>query len=150
MARARATTRRHFEKAGFKTKALKSSSETELAKLFETTYRAWMIACFQEMHRIARSLEADFDSVVDFIEDTHRVRCDRPVVFPGFIGGHCLVPNVQLLLQRCNSEFLRLILRSNEKRKDELQDPDVRKDVETVRRRVEALEKEAEKEPIKE
>ena len=40
--------------------------ETELAKLFETTYRAWMIVCFQEMHRISKRFEADFDEVVDF------------------------------------------------------------------------------------
>ena len=43
--------RAHFEKLGLKVKVLKSCTETELAKLFETTYRAWMIACFQEMHQ---------------------------------------------------------------------------------------------------
>ena len=45
--------RKHFEKMRLKVKTLKSCTETELAKLFETTYRAWMIACFQEMHRIS-------------------------------------------------------------------------------------------------
>ncbi len=45
---------RHFRRLGLKTKVLKSCRETELAKLFETTYRAWMITCFQEMQRIAR------------------------------------------------------------------------------------------------
>ena len=34
------TARKHLEKLGLKTKVLKSSLETELAKLFETTYRA--------------------------------------------------------------------------------------------------------------
>ena len=72
--------KQHFEKSGLKTKVLKSCRETELAKLFETTYRAWMIACFQEMHRISRSVGADFDDTVDFLEDTHRVRLDRPYV----------------------------------------------------------------------
>ncbi|MEM2911709.1 MAG: GDP-mannose dehydrogenase [Candidatus Bathyarchaeia archaeon] len=134
--------RKHFEKAGLKTKVLKGCLETELAKLFETTYRAWMIACFQEMHRISRCFGADFDSVVDFLEDTHRVRLDRPVMFPGVIGGHCLIPNVELLLKSYDSEFLRLILESNEKRKDEVMDEDVRGDVEKVRRRVEKLEME--------
>ncbi len=38
----------HFKNLGLKVKVLKSCRETELAKLFETTYRAWMIACFQE------------------------------------------------------------------------------------------------------
>ncbi|MFP3984472.1 MAG: GDP-mannose dehydrogenase [Candidatus Bathyarchaeia archaeon] len=127
----------HLEKAGFRTKILKSSLETELAKLFETTYRAWMIVFFQEMHRVSRGFEADFDGVVDFIEDTHRVRLDRPVMFPGVIGGHCLVPNIQLLLQSCDSEFLRLILKSNMKREEELKDADVRKEVEKIRKRAE-------------
>lgn len=47
-----------------------------LAKLFETTYRAWMIACLQEMHRISRHFGADFDDVVDFMEDAHSVRLE--------------------------------------------------------------------------
>jgi UDP-N-acetyl-D-mannosaminuronate dehydrogenase len=64
----------HFEKLGLKVKILKSCTETELAKLFETTYRAWMIACFQEMHRISRAFGADFNETIDFLEDTHRWR----------------------------------------------------------------------------
>jgi len=130
----------HFEKAGFKTKILRSSSETELAKLFETTYRAWMIACFQEMHRISRSFRADFDSVADFLEDTHRVRQDRPLMFPGVIGGHCLLPNIGLLLRICESDLLRLIIESNEKRKEEVKDKSVLSEVEKVKRRIEAFE----------
>lgn len=133
--------RKHFEKVGFKTKVLKSSLETELAKLFETTYRAWMIACFQEMHRISRHLGADFDEVVDFLEDTHRVRLDRPVMFPGVIGGHCIIPNARLLQKSYDSEFLRLILDSNEKRKEEVKDEGIEKEVEKVKKRVETLEK---------
>jgi len=135
-------TRKHFEKMNLKVKTLKSCAETELAKLFETTYRAWMIACFQEMHRISRHFDADFDEVVDFLEDTHRLRLDRPVMFPGFIGGHCLIPNTELLLSAYDSEFLRLILKSNEKRKEEIKDKSIQKEVVKVSKRAEALEKE--------
>jgi len=131
----------HFEKLSLRTKVLKVCIETELAKLFETTYRAWMIACFQEMHRISRHFGADFDDVVDFIEDTYRVRLDRPVMFPGVIGGHCLIPNTELLLKSYDSEFLRLILKSNEKRKLEVEDEQTREEIEKVRLRVEALER---------
>jgi UDP-N-acetyl-D-mannosaminuronate dehydrogenase len=134
--------RKHFEELGLKTKVLKSCLETELAKLFETTYRAWMIACFQEMHRISRHFSADFDAIVDFIEDTHRVRLDRPVMFPGVIGGHCLIPNTELLLQSYDSDFLHLILKSNEKRKKEIEDKSIREEIEKVRNRTETLEKE--------
>jgi UDP-N-acetyl-D-mannosaminuronate dehydrogenase len=135
------TARKHFEKLGLKTKILKSSTETELAKLFETTYRAWMIACFQEMHRIRRHFETGFDEIVDFLKDTHRERLDRPVMFPGVIGGHCLIPNTALLLKSYDSEFLRLILRSNERRKEEVRDETVQREVEKVKRRAEALKK---------
>jgi UDP-N-acetyl-D-mannosaminuronate dehydrogenase len=135
-------TRAHFEKIGLKVKVLKSCTETELAKLFETTYRAWMIACFQEMHRISKAFGADFDETVDFIEDTHRLRFDRPVMFPDVIGGHCLIPNTELLLKAYDSEFLRLILKSNEKRKKEVEDKTVKAEVQKIAARAEALEKE--------
>ncbi|MCS7124982.1 MAG: GDP-mannose dehydrogenase [Candidatus Bathyarchaeota archaeon] len=133
---------KHFEKLGLKTKVLKSSFETELAKLFETTYRAWMIVCFQEMHRISRHFGADFDEVVDFIEDTHRVRLDRPVMFPGVIGGHCLIPNTRVLLNSFDSKLLQFILESNEKREVEVKDKSVEEEIERVKRRVEKMEKE--------
>jgi hypothetical protein len=55
---------------------MKICMETELAKLFEKKYRAWKIACFQEMHGISRFFEVDLDGIVDFLEDTHRVRLD--------------------------------------------------------------------------
>jgi len=131
----------HFEKLKLKTKVLKSCLETELAKLFETTYRAWMIVCFQEMHRISRYFGADFDNVADFIEDTHRVRLDRPIMYPGIIGGHCLIPNTELLLRNYCSEFLQLILKSNEKRKEEIKDEQVGNEIEKIKKRVEAFEK---------
>ena len=131
----------HFEKLGLKVKALKSCRETELAKLFETTYRAWMIACFQEMHRISRAFDADFDDAVDFLEDTHKERFDRPVMFPGVIGGHCLIPNTELLLKSYDSDMLRLILKSNEKRKEEIKDSFIKAEADKVAARAIALEK---------
>lgn len=133
--------RKHFEAVGLKTKVLKSPAETELAKIFETTYRAWMIACFQEMHRISRHFGADFDDVVDFLEDDHRLRGDRPIMFPDVIGGHCLIPNTELLLKNYDSKFLRLILDSNEKRKEEIKDKNVKNEVEKVKKRAQTLEK---------
>jgi len=133
---------RHFEKVGLKTKILTSSTETELAKLYETTYRAWMISCFQEMHRIAAHFNANFDDAVDFIEDTHRERLDRPVMFPGEIGGHCLIPNTKLLLESYDSEFLRLILKSNERRKLEMENLQTKKEAEKIKKRAENLQKE--------
>ena len=133
---------KHFQKAGLKVKVLRGPEETELAKLFETIYRAWMIACFQEMHRISRHYGADFDEVVDMLEDVHRSRLNKPLHYPGVIGGHCLVQNTELLLSVYDSEFLRLILESNEKRKKEIKNHTVFEEVERVKKRAEALQEE--------
>jgi UDP-N-acetyl-D-mannosaminuronate dehydrogenase len=135
-------TKVHFEKLGLRVKVLKSCRETELAKLFETTYRAWMITCFQEMHRISRAFGADFNETVDFLEDTHRQRLDRPVMFPGVIGGHCLIPNTEILLKAYDSDMLRLILESNKKRQTEMQDATVKAEAQKVAARAVALQKE--------
>jgi len=132
-------TDKHFRTVGLKTKVLKSCAETELAKLFETTYRAWMISCFQEMHRISRHFKADFDEVVDFLADTHRGRFDRPIMFPGVIGRHCVIPNIELLLETYDSKFLRLILESNKKRKEEMKYEQIQEEVEKVKRIAEDL-----------
>ncbi|MEJ2272928.1 MAG: hypothetical protein P8X91_10785 [Candidatus Bathyarchaeota archaeon] len=134
--------RKHFKKLGMKTKILRSSIDTELAKLFSTTYRAWMIACFQEFHRLSRAFGADFNQVTDFLEDTHKVRFDRPVHFPGVIGGHCLVANSELLLKSYDSEFVKLILKSNEARKKEMENPEIAEDVGKITNRVKAFESE--------
>lgn len=132
--------RRHFEELGLKTKVLTGTAETELAKLFSTTYRAWMIACFQEMHRISRKFEADFNQITDFLEDTHKVRFDRPIHFPGIIGGHCLISNAELLSKSYDSEFIKLILKSNEKRKKEIEDPEIAEEAGKIRDKVKAFE----------
>jgi len=134
--------KKHYEKLGLKVKILKSPLETELAKLFETTYRAWMIACFQEMHRISRYFDADFNEVVDMLEDIHRSRLNKPIHYPDVIGGHCLIPNTKLLLSAYDSEFLRLILKSNEKRTEEIKDRRVYEEVNKVRERAETLQRE--------
>jgi hypothetical protein len=62
-------------------------------------------------------------------------------MFPGFISG-CLIPNAELLLKSFDSDFLRLLLKSNEKRKKELENKRILDEVEKIRVRVEALEKE--------
>lgn len=125
----------HFKEAGFKTKRLKSATATELAKLFNTSYRAVMIATFQEMHRMARKFGADFDETVDFIDDTNKIRKDKPIYFPDVIGGHCLIPNTELILSVFKSDLYQFVLKSNEKRKKEMKSKKFINDVEKVKRR---------------
>jgi UDP-N-acetyl-D-mannosaminuronate dehydrogenase len=142
----------HFIEAGLKTKLLANCTDTEFAKLFETTYRTWMIVFFQKMHRLARKYNAanpdlniSFDQTVDFIEDTHRQRHDRPVMFPDVIGGHCLLPNSKLLLSEFEPEMLKLILESNELEAEEMKDPQIVAQSKKVAKRVGAFEAEQDK-----
>jgi hypothetical protein len=53
-----------------------------------------------------------------------------------------LIPNTELLLKSYDSKFLRLILESNENRKEEIKNPTIKKEVEKIRKRAEALQKE--------
>jgi hypothetical protein len=76
------------------------------------------------------------------LEDIHRIDLNKPLHFPDVIGGHCLIPNTEMLLKSYDSEFLRLILKSNEKRKTEIKDKAVRDEVEKVKTRAEKLQKE--------
>ncbi len=129
----------HLRKTGIKTSILNGPVETELTKLLETIYTAWMIAFFQEAHRISKHFSANLQDIVSSIGEIHKVRLDRPVWFPGVIGGHCLIPNTELLLSVYDSEHLRLILNSNEKRKREITDENVQKETERVRKTVQDL-----------
>ncbi len=126
----------HLRSMGFPVKPCTCSPESlELAKLWETVYRAVMIAAWQELHRAARRLGADPRVVAEFVAEVHRVLGDRPVYYPGYIGGHCLVPNTRILLEAVGgSKLLEAVLESNEKRRSELEDPQVAKEVEELKK----------------
>jgi UDP-N-acetyl-D-mannosaminuronate dehydrogenase len=103
---------RHFEEAGMKTKLLSSPEATEIAKLSETTYFGLLIAWGQEVERYCRKVGANYDEVVSFYEE---IKFFPPVkYFPGVIGGHCVMPNIAILLQQFPSGLLQAIVHSNE------------------------------------
>jgi len=64
------------------------------------------------------------------------------LIFPEVVVDLVLILNVELLLKSYDSEFLRLILESNDKRKKEIKDENTRGEVEKVKKRTKALEKE--------
>jgi UDP-N-acetyl-D-mannosaminuronate dehydrogenase len=142
----------HFQLAGLRAKALVNCTDSEFAKLFETTYRTWMIVFFQKMDRLARKYASvnpdgkiDFDETVEFIEDTHRVRHDRPVMFPDVIGGHCLLSNSKLLLEEFEPEMLNMIMESNAQRIEEMKNPQIAAETKKTSRRVGQFEAEQDK-----
>lgn len=115
--------RQYYLSLGIKSKILNSSRETELGKLLDTTYYALCIAWHQEMARFCRRLKIDFEQAVTQFNLTYnegyrtsKPNVIRPVLKPGFIGGHCLIPNIALLKKTFKSAFLQTIIDSNEKK----------------------------------
>jgi UDP-N-acetyl-D-mannosaminuronate dehydrogenase len=104
----------HFASIGMRTRVLASPEATELAKLTETTYFGLMIAWAQEVERYCDELGQDYDEIVSFYEE---VRFFPPIkYFPGIIGGHCVLPNIEILSLVDHSEILQAILASNRKK----------------------------------
>src|SRR5439155_23322292 len=107
----------HFEKVGMKTKLLSSPEATEIAKLTETTYCGLLIAWAQEVERYCMELSTNYDEVVSFYDE---IEFFPPVkYFPGVIGGHCVMPNIEILSHIDDSDLLRSIKASNALRIDQ-------------------------------
>jgi UDP-N-acetyl-D-mannosaminuronate dehydrogenase len=101
----------HFESLGLKTEVLSSPEATELAKLTETTYFGLMIAWAQEVERYCDQSGADYEEVISFYDE---IKFFPPVkYFPGIIGGHCVMPNIEILRTFDKSVILEAIQTSN-------------------------------------
>lgn len=102
---------RHFESVGLKTKVLSSAEAAEVAKLTETTFFGLMIAWAQEVERYTDKVGVDYNEVVSFYEE---IGFFPPVkYFPGVIGGHCVMPNIEILSRFVDSDILKAIQSSN-------------------------------------
>jgi UDP-N-acetyl-D-mannosaminuronate dehydrogenase len=107
---------KHFESIGMRTSILSSPEATELAKLTETTYFGLMIAWSQDVERYCDQLGLDYDEITSFYEG---IKFFPPIkYFPGVIGGHCVMPNIEILGRVGSSEILDAIRSSNRKKSD--------------------------------
>jgi UDP-N-acetyl-D-mannosaminuronate dehydrogenase len=102
---------RHFESVGLKTRVLPSPEATELAKLTETTYFGLMIAWAQEIERYCDQWGQCYEEVVSFYDEIKFF--PRVKYFPGIIGGHCVMPNIEILSRYTHSMLLDAIQASN-------------------------------------
>ena len=106
----------HFESVGMKTRVLSSPEATELAKLTETTYFGLIIAWAQDVERYCDQLGLNYDEVVSIYEE---IPFFPPVkYFPGVIGGHCVMSNIEILNQMTDSKLLRASESSNKQKID--------------------------------
>lgn len=103
---------KHFESLGLRTKILSTPEATELAKLTETTYFGLMIAWAQEIERYCDKTGASYEEVVSFYDEIKFFPSVK--YFPGVIGGHCVMPNIEILRNFTKSELLEAIQTSNQ------------------------------------
>ncbi len=108
----------HFNAAGMKVRRLSTPDTLELAKLAETTYFGLCIAFAQELKRYAQVTGASYDEAVRFFEEVEFL--PRQTYFPGIIGGHCVIPNIGLLIGVARSPLLEAVLDSNRRRSEEI------------------------------
>ena len=110
----------HFQEHGMKTRKLEKPETLEVAKLGETTYFGVIIAWAQELNRYVQRAGGDYEEATEFFEEVAFLPRQR--YFPGFIGGHCVIPNINLLLQIDSAPLLEAVLESNQRRDAELKE----------------------------
>ena len=83
---------------GIKSKQMSDPLTLELAKIVvDTSYYGWLINYAQISNMIARKHGVDYDEMWGFSDEIHKFIGNRPKMFPGFIGGHCVIPNLSLI-----------------------------------------------------
>jgi len=100
-----------LKKCGVKSKQMSTPITLELAKIVvDTSYYGWLINYAQLSNMIAREHGVDYDEMWSFSDEVHKFLGNRPKMFPGFIGGHCVLPNLDLI----HNQTLDLIKKLND------------------------------------
>jgi UDP-N-acetyl-D-mannosaminuronate dehydrogenase len=112
---------------------LKSSLESEIMKIMETTYAGWLITYFVEFHRLAVEMGADYEDIVRSMMTICGDDNNKPIWYPSVIEGHCIMQNIDLLLKIYDAGFLRFIKDSNEFRREEIKYKQIKDSVEKIK-----------------
>jgi hypothetical protein len=89
-----------MKKCGVKTKRMSNPLTLELAKIVvDTSYYGWLINYAQLSNMIAIKNKVDYDEMWSFADEIHKLLGNRPKMFPGFIGGHCLVGDETIFIK---------------------------------------------------
>ena len=87
-----------MKKCGIKTKQMSQPITLELAKVVcDTSYYGWLINFAQISKIIADKENVDYDEMWSFTDEIQKFLKNRQKMFPGFIGGHCVIPNLDLV-----------------------------------------------------
>lgn len=112
---------KHLKEIEIKHEAIQGSSNTELAKLYSTTYYGLCIAFHGEMKKHFDKENLNFEIIKKWNETYNqgyemlgKKIFSRPNLIPpenNKIGGHCIIPNAELLLSIFESEALDFVLK---------------------------------------
>jgi len=92
-----------MKKAKVKTKKMTNPLTLELAKIVvDTSYYGWLINYAQLSNMIAAEHGVNYDEMWEFSDEIHKFLGNRPKMYPGFIGGHCLDGNEIIYIKTQN------------------------------------------------
>ena len=99
-----------MKRYGIKTKKMTKPETLELAKIIcDTSYLGWLVNYAQLSNMIANEYGVNYDEMWSFTEEIQKFLGNRPKMYPGIIGGHCVLPNLDLI----NNEKLDQIKKIN-------------------------------------
>lgn len=115
-----------MKKAGVKTKKMSTPITLELAKIIvDTSYYGWLITYSQLSNMIAIKNNVNYDEMWQFADEIHKFLGNRPKMYPGFIGGHCVIPNLNLikddtldLIKEINLDYAKVLKKKKSKKKN--------------------------------
>lgn len=104
-----------MKKCHVKTKKMSKPITLELAKIIvDTSYYGWLINYAQLSNIIAIQHNVNYEEMWSFSDEIHKFLGNRPKMFPGFIGGYCVIPNLKLInnqsldqIKEINNEYLK-------------------------------------------
>jgi len=107
----------YMKKCRIKSKKMSDPITLELAKIVvDTSYYGWLINYAQLSNMIAKEHGVNYDEMWSFSDEIHNFLGNRPKMFPGYIGGHCVIPNLDLmhnqtlnLIKKINDSYLKKI-----------------------------------------
>lgn len=110
----------HFFDLGIEVRIYENAITSEVAKLLSTTYYGMCIAFHDYANKLCDQTGVNYEEAMtqwntDYNQGYKILGMDhvvRPVLYPpnGKIGGHCVIPNAQILSETMNSPILEAIL----------------------------------------
>ena len=113
----------HLRNAGFKVKFIESCEALVYAKIVDLAWYGMNIAFYQEVERICKDAAMPIEVIHEFIESTVKEsggKVKRQVMYGGFIGGHCVIPAIEKIVDSYPFPMLEAVLESNRRREQEL------------------------------